>query len=376
MILFNNVASQWKEIEHSALPEITKFLGTGPYIGGKEVEKFESDFKDYCSAKYAIGVSNGTDALRLALQTVLEKNCVRNIIYISANAHISNALAPAHLGYLSKLRLIDCDENYNMDIDFLKERILIDSYIQNIIIITHLYGQPVDIDKIKKIAPKSIIIEDCSQAQGATIKGKHVGTIGDIGIFSLYPTKNLGAMGDAGIIITNNKYYNNRLIMLRNYGSSDKVDYVDKGWNARLDPLQALILRHKLPLLNKWNEKRRAIANQYHEGLKNIKNIILPLHTDNHVYHIFPIRIISRNKLKEYLYNNGIETMIHYPIPIEKTSAFSFLYENKNPNTIRYAQELLSLPIHPYLTSDEINKIIVIIKKFFLKGNDGYTCYS
>jgi len=361
MILFNDVAAQWEEIESTALPEIKEFLKTGPYIGGKEVERFEDDFKKYCGAQYAVGVSNGTDALKLAIQVLKDK---KSLIFIQANAHISNALAPAHLDFLPRLRLIDCDENYNIDIDLLEKSIPINTNVIPLIIVTHSYGLPVNIPQIKNTIPNSVIIEDCSHAHGAMINGKHVGTMGDIGIFSLYPTKNLGAMGDAGIIITNNEKYYHKLIGLRNYGSYDKTDYVEMGWNARLDPLQALILRHKLPLLNKWNKKRRTIAEQYYEGLKYFEEITLPSCSNNHVYHLYPIRTLRRDSLKVHLETNKIQTMIHYPIPINRTTFFNYLPQN-SPNTEQYASELLSLPMHPYLTYEDVIAVIESIGNFF-----------
>ena len=370
-IRFNDIAAQWKEIKSSV--SIDKFLSTGPYILGENVEKFEKEFRAYCGVKYAVGVSSGTDALKLALQ-VLNSNIwnAKDIPYqviIPANAHISSALAPAY--FKLKTTVIDCDEDHNIDIKKL-EKYLDICTPPTIIIVTHMYGKPVDIRRIKEVAPDSLIIEDCSHAHGATINGQHVGTIGDLGVFSLYPTKNLGAVGDAGIIITNNFESSQHLKALRNYGAYSKDDCQQVGWNNRLDEIQALILREKLRHLDKWNACRRTIAELYNEFLQGIGDLSLPQITEGRVFHIYQIRTTRRDQLKDFLKTKNIPTLIHYPTPIYKTEEFHHLNidPSKMPRTEAYSQELLSLPIHPYMIKQDVEIIINAIKNFFDRSKD------
>lgn len=388
MISFNDVTALWKEIESTALPKLTEFLRNGPYILGEQVAEFEKEFASYCNAKYAVGVSNGTDALKMAIQAIQPDADTK--VLIPANSHISNALAPAYFNLPTIL--IDCDKNYGIDIDSIKQYAHFNDDENTIVIVTHLYGHPVNVEKIRRIVPPNYrIIEDCSQAHGAQINGKSVGTIGDIGVFSLYPTKNLGAAGDAGIIITNNYDYFDILKALRNYGSYDRKNCMYLGWNNRLDDLQALILREKLPYLHLGNQSRKSIAKKYIEELDGVGDIILP--PPEGVHHLFPIRSTRRDLLKQFLEKKGIPTLIHYPVPIQQTDTFNHLDYHctlkqlgRCPHTIQYAEELLSLPIHPHL--DKLEYIINSIRDFYhplscvecgghielMEADEGYVC--
>lgn len=374
MIEFNNIAAQWEEIREAV--KIDQFLSHGPYILDENVKEFEKEFSEYCGAKYAVGVSSGTDGLKLALQA-LNSNIwpihnARTIPYqviIPANAHISSALAPSY--FKLGTTVIDCDKDHNIDIKKLK--IYLDICTPpTIIIVTHMYGKPVDVYRIKEIAPDSLIIEDCSHAHGATIKGQHVGTIGDLGVFSLYPTKNLGAIGDAGIIITNNFELSQHLKALRNYGAYSKDDCQQIGWNNRLDEIQALILREKLRHLNKWNACRRAIAELYNEYLQDVGDLSLPQITEGRVFHIYQIRTTRRDQLKDFLKKKDIPTLTHYPTPVYKTEEFHHLNidPSKMPRTEAYSQELLSLPIHPYMIKQDVETVTDTIKIFFDRSKD------
>lgn len=370
MIQFNDVASQWREIEGNT--SVDHFLSKGPYILGRYVKKFEYDFSDFCGAKYATGVSSGTDALKLAIQAVRNHIWSRPHkspldIVIPANAHISSALAPAYFSHLTSL--IDCDENHNIDIDKLEKHAK-QSDNHKIIIVTHMYGNPVDMKRLMKcLPPYCYVIEDCSHAHGATIDGQHVGTFGEIGIFSLYPTKNLGAYGDAGIAISNKSEYCMHLNAYRNYGSYGNDDCQGLGWNDRLDELQALILHNKLPHLKKWNSKRYGIAKLYNEYLKDVGDLILPPLTDGRVFHIYQIRTSLRDPLQSYLKKRDIPTLIHYPVPIYKTEMFHHLNGDPEtmPRTETLSREILSLPIHPYLKMEEVKTICDNIKEFYSK---------
>ena len=365
MILFNDVASQWKEIEETTLPKLTEFLRTGPYILGAQVEAFEKEFAAYCGSKYAVGVSNGTDGLKLAIQCLMNLGAkkIRRII-VPANGYIADALAPLYCQL--PIEFVDCDQYYNIDTRALKEKLSHDTGSLTIVLAVHLYGQAANIPEIRKISPDVLIIEDCSQAHGTTINGQKVGTLGDIGVFSLYPTKNLGAFGDAGIIITNQGPCRDFLVSLRNYGSVDKIHYPHIGHNARLDDLQALILRDKLPLLDKWIKIKQDLAVLYDSLLCDINNLEIykkAPYNDGSTYHIYPIRIKKRDQLKNYLARKNIPTLIHYPMPLHKTEV---LYDTKSyKNSEQFCQEILSLPMHPYLTAKDINFITNSIKDFF-----------
>ena len=369
MIQFNDVASQWQEISNEThiSEDIEDFLQHGPYILGEQVKRFESEFAKYCGANYAVGISSGTDALKLAIQALLPLLPSDTEILIPANAHISSMLAPAYFN--RKTILIDCDQNHNIDIEQIAGHCnACDKH--HLIIATHMYGHPVDIPKIKTFK-KSTVIEDCSHAHGATIDGQHVGTFGDIGIFSLYPTKNLGAVGDAGIIITNNENRYSHLMSLRNYGQFED-DYNDIGWNNRLDEIQALILNEKLEHLDKWNDAKFVTAKLYDTFLTGIGDLVLPKLTNGRVFHIYQIRTTRRDQLRAYLKEKDIPTLIHYPRPLHETELFSYLkvLPKMTPRTDHYAKEILSLPMHPYLTKKDTTTIAATIEEFF----ETYSC--
>lgn len=369
-IKFNDLSKQWEEIKEKVIPELENLFKSSDFIGGKAIEKFEKNFAKYCGTKYAIGTSNGTDALKISLATLnLESTCG---VLIPANTFIATALAVTYLNNLKyEIILIDCDEYYQMDITLLESFLVKkrNNWKSCVIIPVHLFGHPSNIEQIIRLAQDydCYILEDSSQAHGAMVSNKIVGGFGDISAFSLYPGKNLGAAGDAGIITTNNEVLYMRAKSLRNYGSTKKYNYDYIGWNNRLDTIQAIILSEKLKYLDKWNDKRIKVANLYEE-LLNENNIIVPPKTapyvSKNVYHIYAIRVKKRNELQSFLKANGIPTIIHYPIPIEKTTSFKHLEFFNNKNTKQFANEMISLPIHPYLTSEEIDYITTTIEKF------------
>lgn len=368
MTKFNDVTAQWREIEKEALPELLDLFRNGPYMNGANLKAFESAFAAWCGTKHAIGVSNGTDGLKLALQA-LELESGTTVI-MAANAYIADALAAEYLELLD-IRFVDCDKWYGIDVKALQT--LVNSFPVDrkvVVLAVHLYGQPCDIQGIKRVCPNALIIEDCSQAAGATINRTPIGSFGDMGVFSLYPTKNLGAIGDAGIIVTNNDDYSSRLRMLREYGTIDKIDYTATGWNHRLDEVQALILRHKLPHVKRWNTRKSVLAAAYALDLLNVGDIVLPEQApwaDNHTRHLYPIRTEHRDDLQIFLAQNGIPTIIHYPRPLHKTTVF---YRDLSfPKAEHFAETILSLPIHPYMKSKEVHHIAMLIKRFFKEKN-------
>lgn len=359
MISFVNLKKEYSEIKKEIQLSIQKVLDSQCFILGKELEKFEKEFSDFNRVKYAIGVNSGSDALYLALKAC-EISKGDEVITVS-HTFIStiDAISRNH----AKPVFIDINpETYNIDTSKIEKKI---TNKTKAIIPVHIYGNPVNMKPIKKLAKSYnlFIIEDACQAHGAEYYGKKVGTIGDLGCFSFYPAKNLGAYGDGGMIITNNEVLAERLKLLRNYGQPKKYHHNFIGINSRLGELQAAILRVKLKYLDTWNEQRRKIAERYNNQLN--KNIIKPIVKEfaKHVYHLYVIRTKKREKLIKFLRKNKIQTQIHYPIPVHKQKAYSEYNKIKLPITETIAKEILSLPMHPWLKEEDIEFICQKIKE-------------
>ena len=327
------------------------------YIEGKEDEAFERAFADYCDVKYCIGVGNGLDALMLALKA-LGVGAGDEVI-VPSNTYIATALAVTYVGATPVF--VEPDIN-----SFLINPILIETKITDktkAIMPVHLYGQACDMDPIMKIAKKHnlFVVEDCAQAHGATYKGKKVGSFGDVAGFSFYPGKNLGALGDAGAAVTNNKELVDKIRALGNYGSDYKYHHIYQGNNSRLDEMQAAFLSAKLPHLDRMNEERRRIAKLYTDGINN-SNVITPVVKDDcvPVWHIYGIRCAERDALEKHLNDKGIGTNKHYPIPMHMQDCYKEL--NIPQGALPIAEEIsateLSLPMY-YGMTDEDRKAVV-----------------
>lgn len=360
-INFVNLKRQYSEIETEIDLVIKKVLKGTDFILGNIVEEFEMKFADYCESKYCLGTSSGLDALKLSLRA-LNIGEGDEVITV-ANTFIATVLAISYSG--AKPVLVDCNEqDYNIDVSKIESAI---TEKTKAIIPVHLYGQPADMDPIMEIAQKHnlYVIEDACQAHGAEYKGKKVGSIGDVGCFSFYPGKNLGAYGDGGAVITDNSKLAQKIRILRNYGKNEKYDFVLKGYNNRLDSIQAAVLGVKLNYLNKWNDQRREHAKQYRELLKNI--VITPFEKENvkHVYHLYVIRVKDREELIKKLELRGISTGIHYATPLHLQGAYKELgYKMGDfPVTERLSKEILSLPMFSELEQGEIEYITDNIKK-------------
>ena len=362
-IPFGDLRRQYFSIKEEIDSAIQQVLNSGWFILGKNVEAFEREFASYCGAKYGVGVGSGTEALHLALLACGIGKDDEVITVANTSIATVSAIRSANATPL----FVDIDEQTClMDISKIEKAITPKT---KAIIPVHLYGQPVCLEPILGIAKKHNlqIIEDCAQAHSAEYLNKKVGSIGTIGCFSFYPSKNLGAYGDGGLVITDNKRIAKRVKMLRFYGFSTR-DYSEfEGINSRLDEIQAAILRIKLSHLDKWNNRRREIARLYCNLLKR-SNVILPLENaaSKHVYHLFVIRVKDRDALKNYLKEREISTGIHYPIPIHLQSAYKFLGYRRGdlPITERIANEILSLPIFPELTDAEVKYICKTIRSF------------
>jgi len=352
---------QYYSIKEEIDNAIKNVLESGYFILGENVKLFEDEFSRYCNAKYGIGVASGTDALQLALRACgISRG--DEVITVS-NTAFPTAIAISYTG--AKPVFVDVDETYTMDASRVEEKI---NEKTKAILPVHLYGQPADMDPILEIAKKHdlYVIEDACQAHGAEYKGRKVGSIGDIGCFSFYPTKNLGAYGDGGFITTNNEELAERLKLLRNYGQIERYNHAIKGYNSRLDEIQAAILRVKLKRLDKWNELRRRNAKLYSELIG--EKVIVPFERENstHVYHLYVIRTKQRDELRKWLKSRGILTDVHYPTPIHLQKAYADLGlgEGSLPVTEKYANEILSLPMFPELTEEEISHIADAINEF------------
>jgi dTDP-4-amino-4,6-dideoxygalactose transaminase len=356
------INAQYKE---ELVKAFTKVLDSGWYIMGDELKQFEQDFAAYCGVKHAIGVANGLDALILIIRAYKELGVFKNDdeIIVPSNTYIASILAISANGLIPVL--VEPDINtYNIDPLLIEKKITLRT---KAILPVHLYGQLCDMPAIMEIASKYTlkVIEDCAQAHGAIFKDKKAGNWGDAAGFSFYPGKNLGALGDAGAITTNDDEVANCLRALLNYGSHLKYQNLYKGINSRLDELQAAILNVKLKFLDNETSTRRAIAHRYLREITNPK-ITLPIVTNDlaHVWHLFVVRTDDRNDLQNYLTKNGIQTVIHYPIPPHKQEAYRDWNNENFPISEIIHKSIISLPLSPIMPSIEVNEVILALNAF------------
>ena len=361
-IPFLDLRATYLELKFEIDEAITRVLDSGHYILGSEVEAFEAEYASYCEAKYCVGLANGLDALHLALLAVGVG--LGDEVIVPSNTYIATWLAVSQCGAIPVP--VEPDERtYNLNPD------LIEAAITNktkAILPVHLYGQPADLDPILEIARKYNlkVIEDGAQAHGARYKGQRIGSHSDVVAWSFYPGKNLGAFGDGGAVTTNNPEVANRIRLLRNYGSREKYVNEVRGFNSRLDPIQAAVLRVKLKYLDEWNERRKVIAKAYISAI-SCSTLILPYVPNwaDPVWHLFVIRSAKRDELQEQFRNFKIGTLIHYPIPPHMQEAYSPLSFDKNnfPLASKLANEVISLPIGPHLHSHDVNSIVIACSK-------------
>lgn len=362
MIVMNDFKKEYKAMKPQINAAIKRCLESGWYILGKEVETFEKQFAEYIGTKYCIGVGNGMEAIQVVLMALgIGKG--DEVITVS-NSAVATALAISNTG--ATPIFADIDSYYHIDPIDVEKKI---TKKTKAILPVHLFGQTADIKILQKIAKrhKLYLLEDACQAHGATYNGIKAGSFGIAGCFSFYPTKNLGAYADGGAITTNNKHLYEKCKMLRNYGQKNRYEHLVKGLNSRLDELQATILGAKLNLLNQQLQKRNLLAAIYLNELKDIKEIILPKTRDvaYHAYHLFVINTKKRNRLQQYLKGHGVQTIIHYPIPIHKQVCYKEFNSILLPRTEKAAKQILSLPLHPFLTKKEILTVCKLIKSFY-----------
>ena len=361
-IQYENLNILNKEFEPLFQEKFKQFLDKGWYVLGNEVKVFEECFAKYCGTKYALGVANGLDALILGLQVFDFPK--KSEVIVPSNTYIATILAITNAGHVPVLVEPDIT-TYNIDPDLIEAKITSKT---KAIMIVHLYGQICQMDKIMAIAEKYQleVIEDCAQSHGAIFNGKKAGSFGKIGAFSFYPTKNLGALGDAGAITTSDDALYEKIKALRNYGSEKKYYNKYIGLNSRLDELQAAFLSVKLPFMDKITSHKLKLAELYENGLTN--KIIKPIFANDltHVYHIYNIRTDRRDELKAYLLENGVNTEVHYPVSPNKQEGYQEYFAN---TTYEISEEIhkttLSLPISFATKEDEVKKVIEKINSFF-----------
>jgi dTDP-4-amino-4,6-dideoxygalactose transaminase len=367
MVPFIDLTRQYRTIENEILSAVERVFEKGRFILGEEVSAFEKEFARHCGVRYGVGVNSGTDALYLALKAAgIGKG---DEVITVANSFIASALAISFTG--AKPIFVDiAPGTYTMDPDGLED-LLRKRRGRTIkaILPVHLYGHPADMSSIGKIANRYhlTVIEDACQAHGAELKGRKIGSFGAMGCFSFYPTKNLGAYGDGGMVVTDDKKLYERLKLLRCYGEKKKYEHILQGGNSRLDEVQAAILRVKLKYLDRWNGQRREKALIYKKKIEEA-GVVCPVEKEGsfHVYHLFVIRAKRRNSLQAFLKEKGIETLIHYPVPIHLQKAYKDLGHQRGdlPVTERYSREVLSLPFFPDITDSEMDEVATQIKLF------------
>lgn len=373
MISFLDLKKINEPYETAFQTKLKSVLENGWYILGNEVKAFESNFASYCGTKHCVGVGNGLDALVLIFKGYIQLGRLQkgDEVIVPANTYIASILAILEADLIPVL-VEPVLETCNINPDLISAKITSKT---RAILVVHLYGQLADMDQINAIAHQNnvLVIEDSAQAHGAVLaesrkpkaESKKSGNLSNAAAFSFYPGKNLGALGDGGAVTTNDDELAKTIQSLRNYGSEAKYQNEYIGVNSRLDELQAAFLNVKLPNLDAENNRRRAIAKRYLAEIKNEK-ITLPFwdFSENHVFHLFVIRTENRDELQQYLLENGIQTMIHYPIPPHRQKAFSNWNKLSFPITEKIHKEVLSLPINPVLIDDEVGFVVSVLNRY------------
>lgn len=361
MIEFLNLGKINNRYRSEINERIANVLDCGWYLQGKQNEMFCNNFAQYCGTKYCVGVANGLDALTLIIKAYgFGKG---DEIIVPANTYIATILAISQNGCTPVLVEPDLS-TYNIDTNRIEEAITENT---KAIMVVHLYGLACDMDKVNQIAKKYNlkVFEDCAQAHGAIYQNKRVGNLSDAAAFSFYPGKNLGAFGDAGAVVTNDEDIYSKIKALANYGSHKKYHNLYKGVNSRLDEIHAAVLDVKLKYLDDDNNHRRFVANYY---IQNIKNslVTLPITYDDssHVWHCFVVRVNEREKFQQYLLDNGIQTLIHYPIPPHKQPAYKEWNDLSYPVSEEIHRTIISLPISPIMTAEDMNKVVKVINAY------------
>ena len=367
---FVDLAAQYASIAQEIDTAVSKVIRETDFILGREVRLFEEEFARFCEAQYAVGVDSGTSALELALRAY--DIGPGDEVITAANSFIASALAISHAGATPVFADIDAD-TYTIDVAAVEKAI---TPRTKAILPVHLYGQPADMDPLMELARrhKLVVIEDACQGHGARYKGRRTGSLGHAAAFSFYPGKNLGAYGDGGAVVTNDPAIAKKLEMLRNYGQQEKYHHMFRGYNRRLDTLQAAVLRIKLQHLEKWNAARRQHAARYRLLLEK-SQIVTPIEAQyaESVWHLYVVRVRERDGLKDHLSSRGINCGIHYPVPIHLQPAYRDLGYKKGdfPVTELYAHTIISLPMYAELTPELIARVAEAACEFADRNRPG-----
>jgi dTDP-4-amino-4,6-dideoxygalactose transaminase len=365
-VAFNNLNAQWQIIKKNCLLGFESLFEKSNFILGEEVREFEEQFAKYVGCRYAVGVSSGTDALKLSAQSLSlpGKTC----FIVPAYTYVATLMGIEQAYPNCKYILVDCDEYYQVDPHKVREIVVANRHLYDnmVLVPVHLYGYSCNMDDLMNLAKEydCQVIEDASQAHGAKWRDQMVGSFGDVAAFSLYPGKNLGAAGDAGIVTTNSEQIYQKLLRLRNIGSLNKNEHEIRGGNHRLDTIQAIILKEKLNYIDRWNQMRRDVVSKYENKIVN-NSIILPKTPPNctPVHHVYPVRVEDRIKLSDHLTNNGVQWGMHYPTCIEEMPMYTHL-STPNKQSLYYGKHSVSLPIHPFITLEEIEYLCEVLNSY------------
>ncbi len=361
---FLNLRAGYRELQAEIDGAVRRVVSSGRYVLGPEVEGFEAEFAAYCGARHCMGISNGLDALELALRGY--GIGTGDEVIVPSNTFIATWLAVSRTGAVPVP--VEPEEATHTIAAGQVERAITPR--TRAVMPVHLYGQPADMQPIVALACRYglKVIEDAAQAQGARYRGRRAGCLGDAAAFSFYPGKNLGAMGDAGALVTDDDDLAARVRRLRNYGSAVKYQHEAQGFNARLDDLQAAVLRVKLVRLDEWNDRRRAVASGYLEGLAQVPSLALPHVPEDvePVWHLFVVRHPRRDELQRHLERAGVDTLIHYPVPPHRSGAYAGrgFAAGDFPVAERIAATVLSLPMGPHLTADQQARVVKAVASF------------
>lgn len=359
MILFNDFKSEYELLRSDIDSAVKRVLSSGWFIMGNELRAFEEEFAAYTGAQYCVGVANGTDAITLGLKALgLEEG--DEVITTSVTAYptitgiVRSGAIPVVVDVLG--------ENGLIDVDRVKEAV---TSRTKAIVPVHLYGEMCDMDSLMDISESTGIpvLEDCAQASGSTYKGQKSGTFGKCSTFSFYPTKNLGAYGDAGAVVTSDPEVRDRLVQLRNYGETSRYYHDTEGLNSRLDEIQAAILRVKLPHLDSWNQMRKDNAACYRENLRGVDFMKSPEYSDSN-YHLFVIRVEKRERFTDYLKENGVPSLLHYPVPVNRQNAFTGVVNGETVHADNFTDSICSLPVHPWLREEDLKRISEVVNAY------------
>lgn len=360
---FNNLALQWQQIQAKAMPELEELFAASAFCLGPWVDRFERDVAAYLEAPHAIGVNSGTTALHLAM--IAAGVGPGDKVLVPANTFVATAWAVLYVG----AEPVFCDvdpRSWTIDPADAERRI---TKGVKAIIPVHLYGQPADMDPIMRLAQRHAleVVEDVAQSIGARYRGRRLGNIGRFGCFSFYPGKNLGAAGEAGLVVTADAAAATRMRALRHHAQTERYVHGELGFNHRMDGIQGLILGHKLPLLDRWTDERRRIARLYHDALAGLPLELPQIVNGDHVWHLFVLHTSERDRLRDHLASRNIEAGLHYAIPLHRQPCFAKLSIDRSsyPNADRNGRECLSLPLFAGMTDRQVSAVIEGVRSFY-----------